>query len=862
VKAVIRAFAAAVRKMPAAIVVLALALTALFGFFARQVEIAQGNEGFAPDNPEIAALERVGDLFGAEAAETVVQVVVRNRGGDVITADALRAVSAAVEGISQSEAAPLLSQRGDRPAIVSYLAPVQRAVAEQGLPLDRLDDATVKQIYQQALAQTPPEQAGFITGLLGEGSDPATAVADAGLLLVFLAAGEGGDSDEAFDRQIEIESSLADAVAAVPLEGGLEMRPFSFSLLFADQEDFSGEVGRLFGFAFLIIVAILVFVYWLKPRGNATAARSVRRSLADMGLTMLTIVMAITWMQGIGLLLQRAGLIDAFSPPTQIVPILLIGLGVDYAIHLIARYREELGEAGGGVDPAMRTAIGTTGVALTLATLTTAIGFLTNVFNPVPALKDFGLLSAVGILASFLLMLTFVPAVRELLDRRAEAAGRLPIDGMVAGGERVLPALMEKTAVLAERAAVPTLVVTLLLGVAGYYGLSQLETRFSFTDFLPEDAPAVETLRIVEEEFGGGFGETTEVLVEAPEGGDLATVELHNALVAANRALGATENVVSFATPAGAVASAASPLSVIQALLAPGPDGQPASPEFAVAALQAGLLADLTVAPGSDVAGIWDLAAGAAPAEMAGVLHRVDGGRVDALLFDVQTQAGEAGASELRDDLRAAFEPVTGIDGTSAIATSQNIVSSVIVESLSASQVSSLAITVFASVLVLVVNFWFENRRPFLGVITMLPVALVVLWTFGLMWLFGIPFGPVTATLAALAVGIGVPYTIHIARRFEEDRVRFAGLEDALRSTMRHTGGALAGSALTTMAGFGILVTSTLKPFQQMGQVTLFAIGLSLAGSVLVLPSLLALWEAWHRRRGHTVIEKETVSVV
>jgi multidrug efflux pump subunit AcrB len=129
-------------------------------------------------------------------------------------------------------------------------------------------------------------------------------------------------------------------------------------------------------------------------------------------------------------------------------------------------------------------------------------------------------------------------------------------------------------------------------------------------------------------------------------------------------------------------------------------------------------------------------------------------------------------------------------------------------------------------------------------------VALVVLWTFGLMFLSGIPFGPVTATLTGLAVGIGVPYTIHIARRFEEDRSRYADISEAIRATMTNTGGALAGSALTTAAGFGILITSTLTPFRQLGQVVAYAILLSLAGAVLVLPSLLVLWERWHRRHG------------
>ena len=75
-----------------------------------------------------------------------------------------------------------------------------------------------------------------------------------------------------------------------------------------------------------------------------------------------------------------------------------------------------------------------------------------------------------------------------------------------------------------------------------------------------------------------------------------------------------------------------------------------------------------------------------------------------------------------------------------------------------------------------------------------------------------------------------------------------------MRSTMRHTGGALAGSALTTMAGFGVLMTASLVPFRQMGQVTVYAIGLSLAASVLVLPSMLALWDRYHRRNGDGLI--------
>jgi uncharacterized protein len=855
VKTVIRALAAVVQKAPAVVVVVTLLLFGVFGYLSGQAEISQGNEGFAPENPELLASERITELFGASAQESVMQVIVRSESGDVFTTEVLDLVGRIEAALRSSEYADDISDTPERPGVVSFLAPVQQAAA-QGAPVP--DDAAVKESYLQAL-QDPAlsAQLGFVTALLNQEADASTASATSALMLVFVEAPEA-QGDAGFDEMVEVEGGLAEVIDGVESPAGLEVRPFSFALLFADQDDFTAEVGRLFAYAGMIILVILAFVYWMTPRGNATIGRSIRRTAADTMLTLFAIFAAISFMQGIGVMLVELGVIGSFNPVTQVIPVLLIGLGVDYGIHLTSRYREEVGK-GMDVDGSVGRAIGTVGVALALATITTVVGFLTNVFNPVPALKDFGILAAVGIASSFLLMLTFVPAARRLLDRRAESAGRLPADGMGASGERLLPRMLEKVSVLAERAAVPTLVVALALGGLGVFGLTQLETRFSFTDFLPEDAPAVETLTILQDEFGGGLGESTTVLVESSAG--LASASLHNALVSIGVDLVDVDNVVTFSTPNGPVASANSPVALLQQQLQGGPQAEP-SPAVLAAAQEVGLGPDLTVPAGTDVTPLWDALYEVAPDQAEAVLHRSNSGTYDALLFDIQTRAGENGADELRADLTALFAPVTTQAGVTAIPTSQEIISAVIIDALSSSQTQSLLITLVIATLVLMVSFWFENRRPMLGVLTMIPVALVVFWTYGMMYATGIPFGPVTATLAALAVGIGVPFTIHIARRFEEDRQRYDSLEDALRSTTRHTGGALAGSAFTTMAGFGILMTSTLTPFQQMGQVTVYAIGLSLIGAVLVLPSLLALWERWHRKRGTTPVEKRTESLV
>jgi uncharacterized protein len=846
VKIIIRAFAGAVSRAPWAVIALTVLLSLGFGALASTVENSDGQEGFAPESDEILASERIGELFGESATQSVMQVVVRSASGDVITGASVAATIDVVAAIEGSEAADLVSDSLDQPGVVSFMAPVLQGAGQQGIDPTTLDDAAVKQLYSDVLEAAGPEL-GFVQQLVPD--DP-NGSPDVGLILVFV------DTSSDIDVQVEREKAIADAIRSVDTGGDLELRPFSFSLLFGEDVGFERELGRLFGTAFAIIIGVLLFVYWMKPRGTTTRRSGVRRTLADTSVTMLTIVLAILWMNGIGALLQRVGVLGPLTEVAQIVPILLIGLGVDYGIHLTSRYRDEVGD-GATVTTGMRTAIGTVGVALALATLTTAIGFLTNIVNPIPALRDFGILAAIGIAVSFFLMMTFVPALRSILDRRAELGGRLPRDGMGATRERLLPELVSRTSILAEKAPIPTLVVMVILGGFGYLGLTNLSTEFSFTDFLPEDSPVVETLEIIEAEFGGGFGETTQVLVESD---DVATPEVFNGLAEATDNMADTADVLTVPGPTGPAPSVNSPVSVVRALFLPAPDGTPADPAFAELAVRNGFDPETgRMSDDADVEAILEAAEDRAPDAMGAVLGYEDGEPTAALL-EIGTQAGEDRALPLQDELNVDLQPVADAGGQATV-TSQNIISGRIVESLSSSQVTSLMITLVAATLVLMLTFWIENRRPFLGVITMIPVALVVLWTFGLMYVSGIPFGPVTATLTGLAVGIGVPYTIHMARRFEEDRGNYDDVNDAIRETTRNTGGALAGSAFTTAAGFGILITSTLVPFQQMGQVTAYAIVLSLLGAVLVLPSLLVLWERYHRRKGDPVVEKETVSV-
>jgi predicted RND superfamily exporter protein len=892
------------------VVIVVLVATFLFGGLAQQFQpAANDNESFAPSAPELQAVDAINDAFGEDSSQSVMQVIIASDSGDVITLDGLATVDAIRSTVLGGSLAPYLIDPGTGP-VVHYLTPVEFALAD-GAPVPTTD-AALKAIYGAALADpdAPPELIGLATGLLPESADVATASSPSGLMLVF---STGATSTEEFDEFVAATGDAATEIAATAVPAGMTVEPFSFELLFSDNSEFEAEISRLFATAGFIILLVLTIVFLVRPRTKGDrwlaiggfiamlaavivlvvpslatlfpdafpqeirdlevapvlgfaalvyavvyliwtfSSRGLRRTAADTLLTILAIVMAITWMNGYGYLR-----FDEASGMVQILPILLIGLGVDYSIHVGSRYREEMHQ-GSTVDSSINTAIKTVGVALILATVTTAVGFLTNIFNDLPALREFGELAAFGIIASFFLMLTFVPAVRELLDRRGERRETLDRDMLEGGEAKRLPRLIGRASWLPIHAAVATLIVSLILGGLGVWGTLSLETKFSFLDFIPTTSPLRDAFATLLDDYGGGFGESTQVLIcdfdtntdppACTSGGDVATPDAWNGMVAATGGLNEIDDVVKF----GDFPAAQSPASLFFQLTTP--ESDLFAPGVAEAAGEAGVTPEGLVEPGTDVASLYDAMFAAAAEDAAGVLA-TDNGNYVAALFTIQTQAGEQGAAQLQQDLEDTFAPVAAA-GLTVTATSDEIISDVIITSLQDSQVSSLLLTLLAALILLVINFWVTARRPMLGVITTAPVVLVVLLSFALMTLFNIPFGPVTATISALAIGIGIPYMIHITHRYEEDRIRIASANDAIEHTLVFTGGALAGSALTTIAGFGILVTSTTIPFRQFGFVTAYTILLALLAAVLVLPSYLMLWDRWHRKRGEAAIDTE-----
>ena len=858
-KALTNFFSSAATKRPVITILVVLLLTGFFGYMSTQAEELSSSFGGELDTPEIQAQSKLGDYFASSGGQSVFQVILS--GEDVLTVDGYKAWLEVQQVVADSEISKyLISQPGQGP-LQGFFGPIDFARAFNPMfNIDQMNDEQFKQAYKAASAQMPPEFQAFASALLSENYDSEATTSTAGLAIITIdsakIAEEFGGSDAAFIEQPRMEVALSDELTSVSSKfETINVSGFSFGLLLGgDQDDFISEIGVLFGKAFLIILGVLAYIFFIRPRKGYGFFKSSRRTLSDLLLSLGTILLSIGWMQGVGALLGP-GFLDIIGPPNQISqigPILLIGLGVDYAIHFTGRYREELGN-GQSINDSTKNTLSSVGIALSLATLATIVGFLSNVVSPLPEFKDFGITVSFGILFALLLVMTFVPAIRSLLDKRAETKNSISRDAFSSSGESVLNKIAGASSIIPRK--LKLISIALLIGVSsyGYVSFTNLDTVFNFTDFLPEDDPVVATLAVLTDEFGGGFGETTSVLLE---GDNLATPEIHNAIIDAIGDLAGADNIVTF----GENVANESVVASLGAMLAPQdaiPGAPPQAPDmelvsglmsYGVEIMSGEGLDALKVSSSGDVDGLYKFLLAKDPITFFGSLYLDDQEVFTAQQIKITTSAGSEGSRQLTDDIYAAFQPVIDL-GVNVAATNDSIVTNSVSDLISASQFQSLVFAIFSSMIFLIIYYWIDLRRPFLGVVTIFPVIAIVMGTYLGMNLLEIPLNPVTATLTGIAIGIGVPFVIHVTNRFREALNKDSNPVSAITTTLKTTGGSLFGSAFTTMAGFGILTTSTLKPFQQMGQVVLVSIGFALVASILILPTLLVLWANYHNKK-------------
>lgn len=508
--------------------------------------------------------------------------------------------------------------------------------------------------------------------------------------------------------------------------------------------------------------------------------------IVTVGLTAAAVV------GGMGLVHEPMNILNNIIPP------LLIIIGISDSIHLINRYREELPRAPDRTEAARRT-VRSMAVACLLTSVTTAVGLGSLVVSQTKLLRHFGLTAAIGVMVAYVITITFVPAVMTgLRPPRARDAGATA-DGWI---ERFAVAT---TAWILRRPWPVLSAAAVLLGLC-IWGAWNVRVDTALMDQFDPDEEVYRSTRLMEEELDGA--RPLEILIRSTERGHLTDPGFIESLDGLRSWIERQPGVLR-------TASASDYLYETRRLLGgnPTPRARFRSAEQVDALVtllgrrEPNPLSDFLSADGQSL-------------------------RVQVKMADVGAKATSTLIKRLRGRLDAG--PAARGRVTYGL-TGEAYTGSLAVESVVDDLLGSLGLAVVVIFGVLALLF----RSLRLGLLSIPPNVFPLLGTVAWMVLRGIALNIATVIIFSISIGLAVDGTIHVLARFREEVSRGLEADEALLRSARGTGRAIVVSSITLVLGFGVLLFSAFVPVRHFGELVAVTVAGCLVATLVVLPALL-----------------------
>lgn len=617
------------------------------------------------------------------------------------------------------------------------------------------------------------------------------------------------------EERKNIVESLIQEINEVESHSDFILKTAGNTQLSIEIDEVSMESNKIIMPSIFIAIIILLFITF--------------RKASYMFLPLIGLSLSIIWVFGTMVLLG----INFNMMYVALVP-LLLGLGVDYSVHMFHNYRSELSR-GKTVAQGIKSSIREIGTALFLATITTVIAFLSFLTATIKPIQDLGLLSAIGIIFTFIITLTFLQAIRFLIDTKWKPK-------QTKTTKNYLEKWLQKLSIVLIHHSKKVIVIALAISAAMGIAALQVETSFDMASMLPEDNPTIEIFDEIGQTFPFSGMDQEYVLIE----GDIATI---NTLAGVRKTV---ENIYG------------------NDYVAEKPNGE----QKIISIIS---IIDDAVEQNKSLQNRFDLNQKNIPSteenvkeffsyllshkqyedDMKSVLHKNEES-FDATVIRVYTNGdasaehGEGGSGKGQVLYNQLNEDISGLDGLQVTVTGSETLMFVTAQSLTESQISSTMICIILAAIVLLIVF----KNLLLSLFTLIPVLLSIGWILGTMYFIGLDLNIMTVMITSITIGLGVTYAIHAVQRFRLIADTTGDVDKAVSSTVSHTGGALIASAVTTVAGFGILMLAPITPQQQFGLISSITIVYSLLTTILILPPLLKLWAEWRKRKKGFVITK------
>ncbi|MBI5118625.1 RND family transporter [Candidatus Poribacteria bacterium] len=484
----------------------------------------------------------------------------------------------------------------------------------------------------------------------------------------------------------------------------------------------------------------------------------------------------------------------------SILPVVIVAVVSAYGIHVVNAFGHELAK-GAGRPHCLRGALGTVSGPVAISALTSAIGFGSLVTFKIRSIHDFGLILAFAITFGLISSLVFIPAAFALIPFGSVRAGRARRSRLA---DWLIVNLYERVQKRGKTYAFAAAVGFVLAIVA----TTRLKVGLEPAKFFPEGHPTRKSLDVFNRKLGGST--CFNLMVEADEREGIIEPSLLRKMDEFQEFAKAQEHV-------GYATSFVDIMRRLDSALGESEGDTMGLPVDKAQAAQYLLLYSMSGDP-SDFEDIVDY--DYQRAKMIIMLNTYDDAEHQTLYQRLREKASEIFGGAARVEFGGRAMILIGQDRYIVTGKILNIICSVVI-------------------VWLVCTLYFRSFSG--GLLSIIPLCVSTVYTFGVMGLTGMRLNIATAMTTGIAVGVGVDFAVHYIHRFREEYQRTGCEEQAVRNTLMTAGKGIVFNTVSVSCGFLIFLGSRFQALRDFGWLIALTMLTCAAGTLLFLPPLIRI---------------------
>ena len=507
-------------------------------------------------------------------------------------------------------------------------------------------------------------------------------------------------------------------------------------------------------------------------------------------------------------LIMTVSLMSIFSAPftmaTQIMPTFLLAVVTSASIHLLAVFYKDFAKTN-DKKKSLRYAMGHSGLAIIMTSVTTAVGLWSFSFSGVAPVADLGVFASSGVMVGLVFTLVFLPALVSVTNFKV-------VKQKSSEDEH---SLMDRALIGISVFATtrPKLIISVSTVLIICAAIIAAQLRFSHfpLQWLPEDNFARVATEAVDENLKGSL--TLEVIIDTEKTNGLYNPELLRVIDDVSK------NINSISTGNMFVGKVISYIDVIKETnraLNENRDEYYAIPDDPDLIAQEFLLFESS--GNNDLASLVD--ANYSKARLTLKTPFIDSLEANTFIDNAQIYLDQKFGS-------LAKVTFTGIGTLMTVTFEEAIYSSAVSYILAFSLITILMVLLIGNLKI--------------GLISMIPNLLPIVILSTIMVIFKMPLDMFTLLIGAIALGLAVDDTVHFMHNFRRYELQYNDVDKAVRLTLMGTGRAITLTSIVLALGFLVLTFSQMNNMFDFGVLTASAILVALLADFFLMPAIMKL---------------------